>query len=225
MAWAEKSAEAHRTLHEVFGCYCDKHIAGVEPIKKIMLVGALYGDSAENGFLSLNDFKYLDRTLMELHKAGIPISKNFEVEVVNDMEGRNFLDEEDKTDLIVMCNLFPPHYEEVGLWNHTIKRLKPKIVSILGFSGDSSLYDEDIKVDNLVSLLQHNFASYGVCKHSILMSADFIERVAQHLDPETEIGKKAGEEVEKMTQMSHAERVKERKTGLFSELCKTQSLG
>ena len=41
MQWADVQEEANQTLRETFGEYCTKEINGIEPLKKITLVGAV----------------------------------------------------------------------------------------------------------------------------------------------------------------------------------------
>jgi hypothetical protein len=45
-------------------------------------------------------------------KLGYPIAEDFVLDAVNLSDGRDFLKEETKTDLIVLCRVFQPHNVE-----------------------------------------------------------------------------------------------------------------
>jgi hypothetical protein len=210
MKWEEVTEEANENLRKTLGKYCDKKIVGVEPLKKIMLVGAVpeYETvSAKNGFIFEDDFKYLEITLKKLRDAGVPISPDFQVDVVNKLEERDFLAEKGKADLIVLCNLpSDPNGAEL-YWDPTIEAFKnewqdrisktgAKVVATLGVNDEHSFSYKNIESGNLQNV-SHSRAKIDmslitpIFTHSILMTPQYISEISEHLNKETEIGKNA----------------------------------
>lgn len=105
----------------------------IQTIHKITMVGAIP---------NYNDEAYLSKTIRHLTKLGVKIDPNFEIDIVNLNNGRDFLKEEKKTDLVIVCavpvffditkDTNTQHIEVQKQWQNAIKKSGAKIISCFG---------------------------------------------------------------------------------------------
>lgn len=79
---------------------CDEVDPSISRLSHISAVGALMNHS---GNLSTNDKRFLAHTIQNLLDAGVPISPDFEIDIINLKDNRDFLKETTPTDIIISC--------------------------------------------------------------------------------------------------------------------------
>lgn len=198
------------SLNKEFTKYTNDNSNDIEPVKHITLVGAVVErkEVSSNEYkLSDNDYCFLQKALEELHKSGIPLAKNFQVDVVNLSYGKNFLDEKNKTDLVLICNLPPEEGKEHILyknsqpndnnWRQRIEQSGAKIVINSGWNNRH--LSDDLLIGNSAKVLDNNYyinqTDYNGnehkidMQHSIIMTKGYTEEILPYLDQSSEIRK------------------------------------
>ena len=73
------------------------------PISHITAVGALQNP---HGAVELNDTHYILNSITTMLEAGIPVSPDVDIDVVNFKDGRDFLAETNPTDAVLLCRIW-----------------------------------------------------------------------------------------------------------------------
>lgn len=116
------------------------------PIQTIMMVGGI-----PCPVRGVSDTHHLSATFCALSALNIPVSAEFDVDVVNIEKRygrRDFLKETSQADLVILCFLFNPFYEdspqdngrfsisekhfERGAWHDAALRVGARVISVIG---------------------------------------------------------------------------------------------